>query len=129
MSVTKNVKRVGISAGAIGIAMGAAALLAPAASAAPVAAGQLQVCSQGDYTTYVEFLGRGGLRSTDVPASACQTVGNLGTSGNLEKIRVVGTTDGGRHFQVAEANFRPSKGGNVTTYGNLDKHWAATPQV
>ncbi|QWF82604.1 hypothetical protein [Amycolatopsis sp. CA-230715] len=128
MSAVHGVKRVVSAAIAIDAATSAVVLAAPSASAD---SGVLTVCSQGDYSTKVSFPDRGGSSTPDVARGACQSFG-VGGSSAVERIEIWGVQWSGNSattFPVDSGSLRPSRGGNVTTYGNINDHWAMVPQI
>ncbi|MFS8105131.1 hypothetical protein LFM09_49360 [Lentzea alba] len=127
----KCTKRIVASAGAI-VTMSTAALLATASPASAAGPGQLEVCSYGNYASYVKFPWRGGRTTTIVDRGACRTFYNFGTSSTIEPIEVRGIYNTSTNtFWVQNGSFRPSKGGVVATYGTTaaGNHWALTPAV
>jgi hypothetical protein len=125
------VKRLVTSAVALGALASATALTASPASAA-TSAGQLEVCSLGNYSSYVQFPARGELATTFVRSNTCQVFGGLGASTTVEPITVRGKYNTSSNtFWVANGDFRPSEGGQVNTYGTTKAgdHWALTPRV
>ncbi|MGI5499197.1 hypothetical protein [Lentzea sp. CA-135723] len=98
-----------------------------AAAPASAAAGVLQICSKGTYSTDVEFPERGGARSVIVPSGRCINL-PLGTSTRVEKIHVFGHVYPAV-FLVTAASVRPSRGGSVITFGTPQNCWAATPAL
>jgi len=130
MPLTTTLKRAALSIGTVGAAATAAALLAtPAASAAPTASGALELCSQGNYSSVVEFPARGGFSTFVISPGQCHTTTGLGDRDSYEDINVYGIDGAGNRFGVKGGNghFNPSRGGTVITYGTPGDAWALTP--
>ncbi|MFR9732018.1 hypothetical protein ACL03H_22565 [Saccharopolyspora sp. MS10] len=117
-----------LAASAAVLAMPLTATAASAATTAAVSPGTLSLCSDGSYSTQVEFPDRGGFSTFVVPAGQCHDTTGLSSAG-IEPITVVGLTDGGQRFQVGKGSFNASKGGIVKSYGTPGDAWAMTPQV
>ena len=132
MKVTMNsVKRFAAGAAAVATMATVAALSTAAPASAAAGGGQLEVCSNGNYRSYVEFPARGGWSTTIINQGACRTF-NIGTSNNVESIVVRGIYNTSSNtFWVGNGSIRPSLGGNVVTYGTTaaNNHWALTPRV
>lgn len=125
MKVTSNsVKRVAAGVAAVAT-MATAAVLGAAAPASAAGAGWLDVCSYGDYSSYIEFPAHNSA-SRIVPRGACAGV-NVGTGNTVETIVIIGITSRNEYFWVQNGNLRPSRGGTVITYGTKADHWALTP--
>ncbi|MFD9738506.1 hypothetical protein [Umezawaea sp. NPDC059074] len=126
-----SVKR--IAAGAAVVAtMATATVLGTAGSAAAAGSGQIQVCSNGNYASYVVFPNRGGFSTFVVNKGTCATYNILGSSTTVEPIEVRGIYNTSSNtFWVGNGQIRPSRGGNVITYGTTaaGNHWALTPSV
>ena len=72
MKVSGRLKRMAVAVGTAGVLSTAVITAsAGAASASTIPNGQVQLCSQGNYTVYMEFPNRGGLESTTVPQGQC----------------------------------------------------------
>jgi hypothetical protein len=126
----KSTKRIAPSAAAI--AMATAAVLTTAAPASAAGSGQLEVCSQGNYTSYVKFPWRAGWRTAPVGKGTCRTFSDLGSGSTIEPIEVRGVYNSSSNtFWVQGGNFRANRGGRVVTYGTTaaGNHWALTPSV
>ncbi|MEU5847468.1 hypothetical protein [Saccharopolyspora shandongensis] len=126
MPFANTLKRASSSAIAAGVLASAAVLAAAAPASADTS--KLTVCSQGNYASYVEFPGRGGMTTTVVNSGQCRDFANLGSSNAVEAIKVFGI-DGPSTFWITNGSFRPSRGGNVVTYGSSADAWALTPAV
>jgi hypothetical protein len=122
-------RRVAASAIALSALAAAAVLTTTAPASAAAGAGQLEVCSSDNYASFVKFPARGDMTTVIVNKHECRTFDNLGSSTKVETIKVYGIDNAGKDFWVQNGKFRPSKGGNVVTYGTAEgKHWALTPQ-
>jgi len=127
LKVTKDsVKRVAAGLAAVAT-MSTAAVLGSAAPASAAGSGWLDICSYGDYSSYVEFPAHNSA-SRIAPRGGCISV-NVGTSGTVETIVIIGITSKNEYFWVQNGSLRPSRGGNVITYGSKNDHWALTPAV
>ncbi|HEY2057515.1 MAG TPA: hypothetical protein VGH57_03990 [Amycolatopsis sp.] len=126
MYLTKNVKRMAATVGAAGMAMAAAAVLvAPTASAA---SGALTLCSKGSYDSFILIDGKERAKS---PVGQCKTFGGFGGFNGIQHFDIKGgqSRPGGYTLFTVKsgAEFNPSKGGTVTTYGTMNDAWASTP--
>jgi hypothetical protein len=97
-----------------------------AADPANAGPGQLVVCSDGDYASYVQEWNW----STEVVnPGQCNTVG-VGNSQDVQTIYVYGIDkNSGDSFGVGTGYIRPSRGGNVDTFGSEGNAWADTPRT
>lgn len=121
-------RRVVASTMTLGALTSAAVLTATAPASAAAGGGQLELCSNGSYASYVVFPARYNWSTNLVsPGQACQDL-NIGDSDALEPIAIYGQGPTGP-FLVQNAEIRPHLGGNVITYGTPADHWALTPQV
>ncbi|MEV5542363.1 hypothetical protein AB0L13_36635 [Saccharopolyspora shandongensis] len=126
MSFANTLKRASSSAIAVGVL--ASATMLAATTPASAATGQLTVCSRGDYASYVEFPARGGMTTKIVHRGQCQKFTGFGSSTAVESINVYGIHSPST-FWVQSGKFRPSRGGNVVTYGSSAHAWASMPQI
>ncbi|MFE0019795.1 hypothetical protein [Amycolatopsis sp. NPDC059021] len=134
MKLTVNtVKRAAASAIVLGALASATALAASTPASAATNGGKLEVCSEGNYASFVVFPDRPGYSTSPVDKGACRTFDVLGNSTSVESIEVRGiNTVTGQSFLVNDlpAQIRPSKGGAVITQGSdTGKHWAMVPQI
>lgn len=127
--MTKASKRIAASAAAVAaMAMTATFTAAPASAAT---SGYLEVCSFGNYASYVQFPWRGGWSTYVVPRGTCLNT-YIGTSSAIEPIQVRGIYNTSSNtFWISNGNIRPSRGGGVDTYGTTaaNNHWASIPSV
>ncbi|HEX3783274.1 MAG TPA: hypothetical protein VHX38_26710 [Pseudonocardiaceae bacterium] len=116
-----------IAATAIAGVMASGLVLATAgsAAAAPAAANEIELCSYGNYASYVQFPN---FDTEVVNAGACETFG-VGASDDVESFNIYGLDDSGSSFFVGQGYIRPSRGGEVVTYGTEGNSWAETPTV
>ncbi|MER7011144.1 hypothetical protein ABT324_06935 [Saccharopolyspora sp. NPDC000359] len=125
MPFATTLRRAGASALAIGVLTSSAMLAATVSASA--ATGQLTVCSQGDYDSFVEFPARGGMTTVIVDSGHCMDF-DFGDSNASEPINVFGLQDPAQ-FWIGSGSFRPSEGGTVTTHGSSAHPWASIPDA
>lgn len=129
MQISLKTKRVAAAVAAIASMVTTGVLSTAAPASAAVGAGWLNVCSYGNYASYVAFPERGGFETSIVPKGACRDF-QVGGSEAVEPIEVRGIYNTSTNtFLVAKGSYRGSKGGIVRTYGTTaaGKHWAMIP--
>ena len=125
MTVKNVVKRVGAAVAVSAVAAGG--LLAMAAPASAATSGALEVCSKGNYASYVEFPEEG-TTSFLVHPGECTKVSEFPNPNKLVPINVYGIHNPSM-FWMQHAQFSPSFGGTVETYGSSANPSATVPAL
>jgi hypothetical protein len=129
--ITRKLRRIALALAATGAVSGAVlGVTMTSASASTIPFQHVQLCSQGNYTTYALFPDRGGLETTLVPAGTCwyEPLGPISGVG-WEPVEIYGewNTHPGTYFYIGTEYYNANVSGiGIGAEGTTTSPWLET---